>query len=131
MVSYAVNAPRCAMVTSAPIIDRRTHARISASLALRYGTTNELITGELLDVGAGGIGIIGEKFYPVGTELELRFRSRAADTDLLTLRAVVRHAVLGKRMGLEFVNVRPSDFARTLATIERLAASQMSKSEQK
>jgi c-di-GMP-binding flagellar brake protein YcgR len=112
------------MVTSTAIADRRAHARMATSIAIRYGQGDELISGELLDVSAGGLGVQGEKMYPVGTELEVRFRSRARDTDLLSLRAVVRHVVPGKRMGLEFLNVPPSDLARTLAMIERLAAAQ-------
>ena len=92
-------------------------------MAIRYGTGTEFTTGELLDVSAGGIGIAGEKIYPIGTELELRFRSRTSQSDLLTLRAVVRHHHL-KRMGLAFVNVPLTEFVRTLALIERLTSSQ-------
>ncbi len=112
------------MATTVPITDRRAHARINTNVALRYGSSDETIEGELLDISAGGIGILGEKFYAIGTELQVRFRSRGASGDLLTLRAVVRHAVPGKRMGLEFLNIRSSDFPRTLALIERLAAAQ-------
>jgi c-di-GMP-binding flagellar brake protein YcgR len=112
------------MATSAPVTERRTHARMAANIVIRYGHGSELIEGELLDFAAGGIGIHGEKTYGVGTQLEVRFRSRGADKDVLTLSAVVRHSVPAKRMGLEFVNIRFSDVARTLAMIERLAAAQ-------
>lgn len=93
------------------------------NVALRYGKNDELIPGELVDVSAGGIGVVGETAYPVGTELILHFRARSSKTDLLSLRAIVRH-VHGKRLGLEFVNLPVSDFTRTLAMIERLTASQ-------
>ena len=111
------------MSTPASIPDRRSSPRLALTAAIRYGTADELISGELLDVSAGGIGIAGEKLYPIGTELQLRFRARGSKTDLLTLRAVVRHH-RGKRMGLEFVNVPMTDFNRTLNMIERLTASQ-------
>ncbi|MBZ5648019.1 MAG: PilZ domain-containing protein [Acidobacteriia bacterium] len=111
------------MSDNSPLSDRRSNPRIPVNLALRYGTNDELITGELVDVSAGGIGIVGETAYPAGTELVLRFRSRNSKTDLLSLRAVVRHTH-GKRMGLEFVNLPISDFARTLAMIERLTGNQ-------
>ncbi len=106
------------------IPERRVHPRMAATVALRYGKEDEFNAGELVDVSAGGIGITGERVYPVGTELELRFRARQSNTDLLSLRAVVRHAGASKRMGLEFLNVPTSDFSRTLSMIERLAASQ-------
>lgn len=111
------------MSTTSSLSDRRSAPRIALNLAIRYGTGNEFTSGELLDVSAGGIGITGEKSYPVGTELELRFRARTSNGDLLRVRAVVRHHQ-AKRMGLEFVNVPITDFSRTLAMIERLAASQ-------
>ncbi len=111
------------MSVNSPLPDRRANLRISMNLALRYGMNAELIPGELLDVSAGGIGITGETAYPVGTELTLHFRARTSKTDLLSLRATVRH-LHGKRMGLEFVNLPLSDFSRTLAMIERLTASQ-------
>ncbi len=111
------------MSTSSPLPDRRANPRIPVNLALRYGQKDELISGELVDVSAGGIGIMGETAYPVGTELILHFRARTSKTDLLSLRAVVRH-VHGKKLGLEFINLPLSDFSRTLAMIERLTASQ-------
>ncbi len=114
------------MSTNASIPDRRSSPRLALTAAIRYGTNDELTAGELLDVSAGGIGITGDKTYPIGTELQLRFRARSSKTDLLTLRAVVRHHH-GKRMGLEFVNVPMTDFNRTLNMIERLTSSQMAK----
>ncbi len=114
------------MSTNANILDRRSSPRLALTAAIRYGTNDELSTGELTDVSAGGIGITGEKTYPIGTELQLRFRSRTSKSDLLTLRAVVRHHQ-GKRMGLEFINVPMTDFHRTLNMIERLTSSQAAK----
>ena len=114
------------MATTTSLTDRRSAPRIALNLAIRYGTADQFNDGELLDVSAGGLGISGEKVYPVGTELELRFRSRTSKDDLLRVRAVVRHHH-AKRMGLEFVNVPITDFSRTLSLIERLTASQNSK----
>ena len=111
------------MSANALLPDRRANPRIARNLALRYGNKDELVAGELVDVSSGGIGIAGETAYPVGTELTLHFRARSSKTDLLSLRATVRH-VHGQRMGLEFVNLPVSDFSRTLAMIERLTASQ-------
>lgn len=107
------------------MVERRSSPRVTLNVAIRYGKADEFSSGELLDVSVGGIAITGETMYPIGTELELRFRSRTSKVDLLRLRAVVRHSAHGaKRMGLEFVNVPVSDFTRTLAMIERLTASQ-------
>ncbi len=104
--------------------NRRNNPRFALNVAVRYGTDGTFDDGELVDVGAGGLGIIGKKTYPCGTELELRFRSRTSDKDLLSVRAVVRHSVHSKRMGMEFINLPTSDFSRTLAMIERLTSSQ-------
>lgn len=110
-------------------IDRRVSPRANAQFWVRYSARgDEPIEAQTCDISATGIGLLGPKQYPVGTELELRFRSpEAAKGDLLTMRAKVRHST-PNRMGLEFVNVPTSDHLRVRDMINRLIASSQSQS---
>lgn len=100
--------------------DRRNHLRAPAAFSLRYGRSGEeLWTAAAFDLAAAGIGIVGEEAFDVGSEVVLAFRPEGKRGDLLTMNAVVRHTA-GKRMGLQFLNVPPSDTRRLIELIGRL-----------
>jgi len=106
-----------------PGAERRITLRSEVRFEVRYGVGNDLATGESFDIGAGGIGLIGPRQYPVGSELDIHFRAKDREQDLMKMKAVVRHAT-GRRMGLQFVNVRASDHLRVVQTIELLVVQQ-------
>ena len=128
MSSPAPFSPSSASSAShtASTLDRRAHPRSGATFPVRYGLRDDFASGELLDLSVGGIGLRGEKMYPQGTEIEIRFRASNAKEDLLSLRALVRHAS-DSRMGVEFVNMRTKDLGRTLEMLKSLMARQRSK----
>ena len=109
-------------------IERRVNPRANAQFEVRYGASGEeLHDAKTCDISATGIGLMGPKQYPVGAEIELRFRSpEGAKGDLLTMRATVRHST-ANRMGLEFVNVPSSDHLRIRDMINRLMGRQQTK----
>jgi c-di-GMP-binding flagellar brake protein YcgR len=106
--------------------ERRVAPRANAQFEVRYNAVGEAPhDAKTCDISATGIGLIGPKQYPVGTELELRFRSPLNEkgNDLVTMRAKVRHST-PNRMGLEFVNVPTSDHLRVRDMITRLMGGQ-------
>jgi c-di-GMP-binding flagellar brake protein YcgR len=106
--------------------DRRATPRATAQFEVRYSAKGEeTYDAKTCDISATGIGLIGPKQYPAGTELELRFRSplHADKGDLISMRAKVRHST-PNRMGLEFVNVPTSDHLRIRDMIMRLMGTQ-------
>jgi c-di-GMP-binding flagellar brake protein YcgR len=111
------------MATTTPAvagIDRRQAPRANAQFDVRYGKGDEFSDAQTCDISATGIGLLGPKQYPMGDEIELRFRPPASDKgDLVTMKAKVRHSS-GQRMGLEFVNVPTSDHLRIRDMIKRL-----------
>lgn len=104
-------------------IERRASPRANAQFLVRYGANiDEQYEAKTCDISATGIGLLGPKQYPMGAEIELRFRSpEGTKGDLLTMRAMVRHST-PNRMGLEFVNVPTSDHGRIRDMINRLMA---------
>jgi len=107
-------------------IERRVSPRATAQFLVRYGARGEeLHEAKTCDISATGIGLLGPKQFPTGAEVELRFRSLEGTGDLITMRAVVRHST-PNRMGLEFVNVPPSDHGRVRDMINRLMGPQKS-----
>lgn len=104
--------------------DRRTTPRANAQFEVRYGQGEEIAIAQACDISATGIGLLGPKQYPVGAEIELRFRPPASEKgDLITMKAKVRHST-ANRMGLEFVNIAPSDHLRVRDMIQRLLGTQ-------
>jgi len=113
-----------------PGAERRIGVRSEAHFEVRYGVGSDLVSGESFDLGPGGIGLIGPKHYPVGSELDIHFRAPASEQDLMKMKAVVRHST-GRRMGLQFVNVRASEHAKIMQTIELLVGQQRGAGEKK
>ena len=109
-------------------IERRVHPRTNAQFDVRYGVEGEVNDAQTCDISPTGVGLVGPKQYPVGTEIELRFRApdNPKAADLITMKAKVRHSV-GQRMGLEFVNVPQSDHLRIRDMIKRLVGGQQQK----
>jgi c-di-GMP-binding flagellar brake protein YcgR len=121
------------MSTNAPAptptgIERRVHPRTNAQFDVRYGRDGETHDAQVCDISATGVGLVGPKAYPIGTEIELRFRApdNPKAADLISMKAMVRHAA-GQRMGLEFVNVPSSDHLRIRDMINRLVGKQQQK----
>ncbi|MBI2678782.1 MAG: PilZ domain-containing protein [Candidatus Koribacter versatilis] len=107
-------------------VERRAAPRANAQFEVRYGAKGEEPNdAKTCDISATGIGLVGPKQYPIGAELELRFRSPEKSTkgDLITMKAKVRHST-PNRMGLEFVNVPTSDHLRIRDMIMRLMGTQ-------
>jgi len=100
--------------------DRRVTPRAQAQFEVRYGKGDDVEVAQACDISPTGIGLLGPKQYPVGAEIELRFRPpMSGKGDLITMKAKVRHST-GQRMGLEFVNVPTSDHLRIRDMIQRL-----------
>lgn len=91
---------------------------------VHYRTEGEFFRGSLVDLGAAGLQLVGDRDFSAGTELELRFGHKPGHfSGMITMKASVRRSQPGK-MAIAFVSVRPSDQARTLNSIRQLAASQ-------
>ncbi len=90
------------------------------ALEVRYRAEGDLCQGSVVDLGAAGLQLQGEKQFSAGTELELRFGHKPGrESGIITMKASVRHSQPGK-MGIAFLSVRPSEQAKTLSTIRQL-----------
>src|SRR5215472_15955623 len=99
--------------------EKRASPRCEVTWKVRY---NESQQGEIHAINAAGVGLRGEKVYPTGTELTLRFSPGSSpEQSLITVNAVVRHNH-AHVMGLRFVNVSPQDQMRIMQTISTLLA---------
>lgn len=104
--------------------DRRVTPRANAQFEVRYGKGEDVEVAQACDISATGIGLLGPKQYPVGAEIELRFRPPMSEKgDLIVMKAKVRHST-SNRMGLEFVNIPTSDHMRIRDMIYRLLGTQ-------
>jgi len=108
---------------AASIQERRAEPRIPVCFEVHYGVGSEQLRGSTYDISSGGIGLLGEKSYPAGTEINVHFRAPGASHGLLHMKAVVRWST-GNRLGLQLVNVKPSDHRKILELVERLAGKQ-------
>jgi len=103
--------------------EQRREPRSPANIEIHYGTGPELIRGVSSDISPGGIGVSGEKTYPSGTEVDVELRVSETAQDVLKVKAVVRWSTWN-RLGLQFVDVQPSDHQKIVDLIARLADSQ-------
>ncbi len=93
----------------------------AAAVEVHYTADGNLSSGSLTDLGPGKLQLVGERDFPAGTELELRFgHNPARSSGVITMKACVQHSQPGK-MAIAFVSVRPSEQAKTLSTIRQLA----------
>jgi len=106
-----------------PYATPRREKRSPANIEIHYGTGPELVRGVSSDISPGGIGVSGEKTYPSGTEVDVEFRVSETAQDVLRVKAMVRWSTWN-RLGLQFVDVRPSDHQKIVDLIARLAESQ-------
>ena len=69
-------------------------------------------------LGVGGAFLEVDETYPVGSELSVAFNPDPM-LDEVMCQAVVRHALDGKGMGVEFVDLQPLDRARIQVFVEQ------------
>ncbi len=99
--------------------DRRSSTRFPTELEVEYGIGQERAGGKIVDLGVAGFGIVGEKTYPAGSRIELRFRAPESSEDLI-ITAVVCYSSRN-RMGVQAISI-PAEHAKILETIyERLS----------
>lgn len=109
------------MASGAATAERRAQRRVPAYVEVRYGTGGEFFLAQTCDISPYGVGVIGPRLYPIGTELDLRFRApREGTGTLMFLRATVRHAI-GNRLGLQFVGQTPREMEHLRESIATLA----------
>ncbi|HYX71003.1 MAG TPA: PilZ domain-containing protein [Terriglobales bacterium] len=92
----------------------RAHPRWPADLEVRYGS-QELASGQAMDISEGGIGFTGAVKYPVGSDIEICFRQKSV-AGWFKARGVVRHSAQ-ERMGAQFVGLGMFDRTRILELI--------------
>lgn len=87
---------------------RRNWNRYQAQFEVRYGTGRELLPGQGVEIGEGGLAFTADKLYPVGTEIDVRYRLHA-DDDWVKMKAVVRHVEADILLGAELPDLRTAD----------------------
>jgi c-di-GMP-binding flagellar brake protein YcgR len=87
-------------------VERRTQHRIPSDVEVSYGSGGEFIPASSCDLSAAGIGLLGPKTYPIGTEVDVRLRAprEGSSSNLLFLRGTVKHAT-GSRLGVRFARL--------------------------
>lgn len=102
-------------------VERRDQQRVPAHVEVSYGAGGEFIPASTCDLSPTGIGLLGPKLYPVGTELDIRFRApREGTGNLLFLRGVVKHAS-GSRLGIQLLRFGREERERLREAIKTLA----------
>jgi hypothetical protein len=90
---------------------RRAFPRWPAEFEIAFGVGKEMIKGQAVEVGEGGLSFYSDHAIALDTEIKIEYR---LDTgDWVKLRAVVRHVKDGK-IGVEFLNLRLGDRLKIL-----------------
>ncbi len=82
--------------------ERRQSPRAAAQFEVRYGLGRHLSEGQGWNHSAGGLAFSGPRQFPVGAELDLRYRLQP-QAEWIRARVLVRHRE-GEVMGVEFLN---------------------------
>lgn len=82
--------------------ERRHSPRSTAHFEVRYGYGRRLHDGQGFNYSTGGLAFTGPREFPVGAELDLRYRLEPKSPWIRT-RALVRHRIAGV-MGVEFLS---------------------------
>jgi len=106
----------------AEVAEKRAEPRLPAHFEVHYRVGGEQVRGWAYDISSGGLGLLGERSYPAGSEINVQFEGAGAKGSLLRVKGVVRWSS-GQRMGVELVNVAPAYHQRILEIVERLAGS--------
>ncbi len=108
---------------SSPTVERRANHRVPNYVEVSYGSGGEFIPASSCDLSAGGMGLLGPKLYPVGSEHEVRLRAprESSAGNLLFLRGTVRHAT-GNRLGLRFTRMTHAEQEELRIAIENLGS---------
>ena len=102
--------------------ERRAQERLPAHIELRYGTNGEYILAETCDLSPQGIGILGPRLFPIGTVLDLRFRSpREGTGTMMFLKGTVCHAAQ-QHLGVRFLGISAADQQDLRSAVRALAS---------
>lgn len=108
---------------SHPSVERRTNHRVPSHVEVAYGNGGEFIPASSCDLSAAGMGLLGPRLYPIGSEVDVRLRAprESNSGNLLFLRGTVRHAS-GSRLGLRFTRMTHAQREELRIAIENLGA---------
>jgi hypothetical protein len=88
--------------------NRRAYPRFSAMFEVRYAENKEpMQTGKPLEISEGGLSFETQDLLPLETQVNVEFKLDGAK-DWIKVKGVVRHSK-GKKLGVEFLNLRISD----------------------
>ena len=88
---------------------------------INFGDTAASDIGHVEVVGAGGAGLQLLGQYPIGTVMNVGFTVPATDHQI-ACRAIVRNAVLGEGVGVEFLDLPTPDREQLHAFVARARA---------
>ena len=101
---------------------RYPRARVSFDADVSVGGRTIRMDGRLTILGAGGAFLELGKNYAIGSVVGLRFR--IAELGEIACQAIVRNHLEGKGVGVEFLDIEPSDQERIKAFVEKRLATQ-------
>ncbi len=78
----------------------------------------DLVQGDGYNISEGGLALSGTRTFPAGTLLNVKFRFESPAAQFFSAQAIVRHTEEGQ-MGVEFIDLGPSEKARILEMIYR------------
>ena len=82
--------------------ERRQSPRSTAQFEVRYGYGRRMHEGQGFNYSSGGLAFTGPRQFPVGTELDVRYRLKPEE-QWIRARALIRHRIAGV-MGVEFLS---------------------------
>jgi hypothetical protein len=106
---------------TAPIQTDEHRSNTPAGLRIRIAYESEIMDAQLVNVSATSVSLGTNYVCPIGTELEMHFSGAGYQFEsLLTITAIVRSCSFGK-LGVQFVNLRPSNHIRVIEMAKQLA----------
>lgn len=105
--------------------ERRQYKRLNVyhmSTPIKIKTKNEeiLVPGILLDISAGGVGLLMFKEIPLGSIVELSIGLNNLSTDIIKAKVVwVKASEKTYRLGLKFIEISKKDFENIFNFVEQ------------
>ncbi len=95
----------------------RAPVSFDAEVSMDHGGRTIRMDGRLAILGAGGAFLELGGNYAIGSRVRLRFTT--AELGEIACQAIVRNGLEGKGVGVEFLDIEPSDQERIKAFVEK------------
>jgi len=108
-------------LTNTPSVNRRNFPRVQVSfdvhVRVEHAGQARTVGGRLVVLGAGGAFLELDDAYPIGSLMHARFELPALGE--IGCQAIVRNAIVGTGVGVEFLNIEGVEHRRIVAFVTK------------